>query len=90
MKKIKLKLFIHLLICILVSFVCIYLSVFFVGWKLLESGYIIQLEIAISVVVGIIIFLIYEIACAHKSELDNLQQQIDKLHEQIEKLNKSK
>lgn len=86
----KAKSLLRLLLCILFTFVVIYLLVFSGGWKLLESGNIVLIEVAVSVVVGTIVFMICENWRDHECKIKNLQEQIDKLQEQIETLNKSK
>ena len=86
----KAKSLLRLLLCILFTFVVIYLLVFSGGWKLLESGNIVLIEVAVSVVVGTVVFMICENWRDHECKIKNLQEQIDKLQEQIETLNKSK
>lgn len=86
----NLKYLLHLLVCIAVSFGCIYLFVFTGGWKLIESGDILLVEIAVSIVVGIIFFVIYELSRVISSDYIKLQNQIDELQKQIDDLNKSK
>lgn len=86
----KLKDVFDVLLCILVSFTCIYLLVFFGGWKLLESGNIIGIEIAVSVLVGLIFFVLFKVLRAVESDIKNLQNQIDQLQKQIEDFKKSK
>lgn len=88
--KIKFKKLFCLLICILVSFICIYLLVFSGGWKLIESGNIVLIEVAVSVVVGTIVFIICENWRDHECKIKNLQNQIDQLQKQIEDFKKSK
>ncbi len=86
----NLKYILHLLVCIAASFACIYLFVFAGGWKLIESGDILLVEIAVSIVVGIIFFVIYELSRVIRSDYIKLQNQIDELQKQIDDLNKSK
>lgn len=85
----KIKYLFHLLICILISFVCIYLFVFAGGWKLIESSDILSIEFAASIVVGIIIFIVYEISRRIDADIKNLENQIDDLQKQIDILNQS-
>ena len=86
----NLKYLLHLLVCIAVSFACIYLFVFAGGWRLIESGDILLIEIAVSIVVGIIFFVIYEFSRFIRSDYVKLQNRIDELQKQIDDLNKSK
>ena len=90
MKEKNLKYLLHLLVCIAASFACIYLFVFAGGWKLIESGDILLIEIAVSIVVGIIFFVIYEFSRLIRSDYINLKNQIDELQKQIDDLSKSK
>lgn len=83
--KIKFKKLFRLLICILVSFICIYILVFSGGWKLIESGNIVLIEVAVSVVVGTIVFIICENWRDYEYKIKNLQKQIEKLEEKIDK-----
>lgn len=86
----NLKYLLHLLVCIAASFACIYLFVFAGGWKLIESGDILLIEIGVSIVVGIIFFVIYEFSRIISSDCIKLQNRIDELQKQIDDLNKSK
>ncbi len=86
----NLKYLFHLLVCIAVPFACIYLFVFAGGWRLIESGDVLLVEIAVSIVVGIIIFIVYEISRRIDADIKNLENQIDELQKQIDDLNKSK
>lgn len=83
----KAKGLLRLFMCVLFSFVCIYLFVFTYGWKLIESGDIILIEIAVSIVVGAIVFAICENWRAYEFKIRNLQEHIEKLEEKIDKLN---
>lgn len=71
--------FVRLLICIILSFVAIYAFVFAGGWKLIESGDIVLIEIAFSVVLGFVVFLIYEITKYYDKKIKALEQRIEKL-----------
>ena len=73
-------------ICILLSFVFIYLMVFFGGWKLIESGNPILIEIAVSILVGIIIGLIFEFSRYYEIKLKEMKKQIEELEKSIEEL----
>lgn len=79
MKKQELKILSHFLISVLISFVVIYLFVFFGGWKLLESNDPIQLEIVAALALGFIFWIIYEIARGYEARLKELENRIEKL-----------
>lgn len=86
MKK-KFRMLFRFLMSILVTFAVIYLLVFSGGWKLLESGDIVLIEVAVSVVVGTIVFIICENWRDHECKIKSLQEQIEKLEEKIDKIN---
>lgn len=79
MKNSKLKTILHLIICIVVSFLSIYLSVFFGGWKLIESGDPILLEIAVSIPAGFIVWIIFELSKAYETKIKELESRIKEL-----------
>ncbi|MBO5213867.1 MAG: hypothetical protein J6B86_03755 [Clostridia bacterium] len=82
MKTPKLKMMFHLLISVVVSFVCIYLAVFFGGWKLIESGDPILLEIAVSIIVGFIFWIIFELSKFYEEKLKELEERVKTLENQ--------
>ena len=86
MKKQKIKMILRMLICIVISFVFIYLMVFFGGWKLIESGDPVLIEIAVSVMVGILVWIIYEFSKYCKEKFDDLHKKIQDLEKHIEEL----
>lgn len=79
MKKTFLKYLLHLLICVVFSFVCIYMLVFAGGWKLIESGDPILIEIAVSIVVGIVIWMFFEITRLMEAKIKSLEKRIEEL-----------
>ena len=72
----------HLLISIVLSFLCIYLAVFFGGWKLIESGDPILLEIAVSLIVGFIFWIIFELSKFYEEKLKELENRVKELENQ--------
>lgn len=84
MKK-KIQILFRFLMSVSVTFAVIYLLVFSGGWKLIESGDVILIELAVSVVVGTVIFLVSEVWRDHEAKIENLQIQIDELQKQIDK-----
>ncbi len=86
MKKQSITRALRMLLCIVISFVVIYLLVFFGGWKLLESGDPILVEIAISIPVGILLGVIVELSKYFESELNKMASQIQELEKQLEEL----
>jgi cytosine/uracil/thiamine/allantoin permease len=79
MRNKKLKFTLHFLICFVISFVCIYLIIFFGGWRLFESGDPILLEIAAAIVIGFVIWLIYELSAHFECKIKELEKRIEKL-----------
>ena len=79
MKKLNWKMLLHLLICIGASFVAIYLLVFVGGWKLIEAGDIISIEIAVSVIVGFVVWLIFEVTKIIESKINALEKRVEEL-----------
>lgn len=73
------KSLLRLLGCIAAAFVLIYLLVFVGGWRLLESGDIVMIEIAVAVLVGIILWLFFEQAGQHEEHLQQLEKRIAEL-----------
>ena len=86
MKKQKVKIILHMLVCIVITFIFIYLTVFFGGWKLIESGDPILIEIAVSVIVGILLGIIYELSRYCEEKFDDLHKKIQELEKHIEEL----
>ena len=86
MKKQKVKMILRMLICIVISFAFIYLMVFFGSWKLIESGDPILIEIAVSVIVGILLWIIYEFSKYCEEKFDDLHKKIQELEKHIEEL----
>ncbi len=88
MKKEKLKMLLRLLICIVLSFAFIYIMVFFGGWKLLESKDPILMEFAVSVIVGILLWIIFELSRYCEKKFLDLNNKIQELEKHIEELEK--
>lgn len=70
------KMLFHLFASVVISFVLIYLFVFFGGWKLLESGDPILLEIVAAVAMGFIFWVMFEIATSLEAKVAELEQRI--------------
>lgn len=68
-----------LIMCIIISFIFIYLFVFAGGWKLVESGDPILLEFAASIVVGFMIFIIFKITKYYDTKIKKLEKRIEEL-----------
>ena len=79
----KLKLYLRWFISILFSFVCIYLFNFFGGWKLLESGDPIRMELAAAIVVGTILFVMNEVTTAQDKKIKDLEQRMSELEKHL-------
>lgn len=83
MKNNKIKTIARLLICMVASFAVIYLLVFLGGWKLIESGDPILIEIAVAVIVGMLVYLIYELSTHYDGELKKMKERIAELEKKI-------
>lgn len=70
---------IMLVASIIVSFVCIYLFVFFGGYKLLDSRDIILQEIGASVIIGVVVFLVFKSFKLNSDKIDELEKRIEEL-----------
>ena len=79
----KLKLYLRWFISILFSFVCIYLFIFVGGWKLLESGDPIRMELAAAIVVGTILFVVNEVTTAQDRKIKDLEERVAKLEKHL-------
>jgi len=88
MKSSKYRVMLHMLVCIVISFVFIYIMVFIGGWKLIESGDPILIEIAVSIIVGIVVTLIYEHSIYCEAKFAEAEKRIEELEKQINELQK--
>lgn len=79
MKNKNLKYALHFLICLGTSFICIYLMIFVGGWRLVEGGDPILLEIAAAIVIGFFIWLIYECCALFECKIKELEERIEEL-----------
>lgn len=79
MKKNLLSMLKHLLVCWVVSFVFIYLLVFVGGWRLVETGNMIAIEIAVAILVGFIVWFVFEITKAYEKKILELESRIQAL-----------
>ena len=79
----KLKLYLRWFLSILLSFVCIYLFIFFGGWKLVESGDPIRMELAAAIVVGTVLFVMNEVATAQDKKINDLEQRLTELEKHL-------
>ena len=76
MKNNKVKMLLHWLVSTVISYVVIYIFVFFGGWKLFESGDPILLEIAAAIAMGFIFWVIYEITKGQETKIKELEERI--------------
>lgn len=79
MKNQKVKMLIHFFASVCISFVLIYLFVFFGGWRLLESGDPILLEIVAAIAMGFVFWVMYEITKGYEAKLTELERRIEVL-----------
>ncbi len=84
MKNNVIKMILHLLVSVCVSFVLIYLFVFFGGWKLLGSNDPILLEVAAALVLGVVFWVMYEITKSYEAKLRELERRIEALEGKTE------
>lgn len=80
----KMKMILHLLVSVCVSFVLIYLFVFCGGWKLLGSGDPIMMEIAAALVLGVVFWIFFEITKSYETKIKALEQRIEVLERKPE------
>lgn len=85
----KLKMLLHWLVCTLVTFLCIYLFIFAGGWKLVESGDVILIEIAVSIVIGFVIWIIFELTRFYDSKIENMEKRIEELENKLSESSKN-
>ncbi len=76
MKKRNRKMVLHLLVSIGISFLVIYLFIFFGGWQLFEAGDPILYEIGAALGIGLIIWLIYEVTVYYDARMKELEKRI--------------
>lgn len=84
MKNQKIKMLLHLLAAICLSFVLIYLFVFLGGWKLLESGNPILIELAAAIIMGFVFWALFEVTKSYEAKLKELERRIEALEEETE------
>lgn len=89
MKTPKYKIVLHMLVSIVISFALIYLMVFFGGWRLIESGDPILIEIAVAIVVGILVGILFEYSQYCESKFRETEKRIEQLEKRIEELRNS-
>ena len=84
----KLKLILHWIFCVVISFVLIYLFVFVGGWKLFESGDVVLIEIGVAFVVGTILYLVFESTRVMEKDYSFKISELEKRIEELEKKEK--
>lgn len=75
----NLKLIAKFLLSWVISFLVIYLFIFFGGYKLFETDGIILKEIGVSFIIGFVIFLAFEWFKDNRKKIDELEKRIEKL-----------
>ena len=79
----KPKLILHWVICTAISFIGIYLFVLLGGWRLFQSGDPIMLEIAAALVVGFLIWIVFEAHRYHESKITQLEKRVAELEKKL-------
>ena len=79
----KRKLILHWGICTVISFIGIYLFVFLGGWRLFQSGDPIMMEIAAALVIGFLIWIIFEGHRYHESKIAQLEKRVTELEKKL-------
>lgn len=85
----KLKMLLHWLVCTVVSFLCIYLFIFAGGWRLVESGDVILIEIAVSIIIGFVIWIIFELTRFYDLKIETLEKRIEELENKFSESSKN-
>lgn len=85
----KLKMLLHWLVCTVVSFLCIYLFIFAGGWRLVESGDVILIEIAVSIIIGFVIWIIFELTRFYDLKIETLEKRIEELENEFSESSKN-
>ena len=75
----KLKLLLKWFGTFLICFIVIYLTVFFGGWKLFNSGDPILIEIGVALVLSIFVFVINEVITALDKRVKVLEERLNEL-----------
>lgn len=89
MKKLKdsLKYLLVWALCILVCFALVFVWCFFGGWSFFESGDPIKMEVAVSVILGSLFFIvittIFELEKQHEEKFKKLENRIKELEEKV-------
>ncbi len=81
----KLKLVLHWLLCVVISFALIYLFVFVGGWKLFESGDVILIEIGVAIIVGTVLYLFCEVNDKIEKDYSSKITELEKRIVELEK-----
>jgi len=75
----KVKSFFRWAMIFALCFTVIYLTVFFGGWKLFESGDPLLMELGVALVVSFFVFAFNEVATKLEKKILNLEERIEKM-----------
>ena len=75
----KIKPLLRFIATFVITFFVVYLFVFFVGWKLFESGDPILIIVGVAFVLSFFIFFFMEIILAFEKKIERLEARIDEL-----------
>lgn len=79
----KVKILLSFLVCWLVSFILIYLFVFFGGHKLFESNDVIKIEIGVSFILAVSLSASMLVFKVNSDRIDKLEQRIKELEDKL-------
>ena len=79
--KVKIKLLLKWLGIFVLCFVIIYLFVFLGGWKLFESGDSILIELGVSLVLSLFVFIFNEIVTGLEKRVKSLEERLGKIED---------
>lgn len=80
----KVKILLSFFVCWVVSFLLIYLFIFFGGHKLFESDDVIKIEIGVSFILAISLSLSMLVFKVNRDKINELEQRIKELEDKIE------
>lgn len=77
--KTKIKLLLKFAGVFVFCFIVIYLIMFFWGWKLVESGDPILIEVVVALILSIFLFAVGEVMTTFEKRIKSLEERLEKL-----------